>query len=264
MPAPAAAAAGGNAAGGGGQGGGGGTDWKWMIGRTLIFYFGAQALLGQGGIVSRFTGGNKQAAQSQDAMQGAAFPSQPSAGASGANQAGQVPIPGIPAGSNAQKSKSGTLLPATAMGQQFWPTDAPVDFYVFLSQGPPASAKDVASQYSTLVPHGTGPEGATNGPLIDFSAYTSTLIDDGLQEPGSLVVTPQKGNQLPAIRWSRVDWSNSTLKHKVNLELDVSEDVRTRNGTIWADIYMTLRGVSPDPSSSTYTRDHVFHSRKRE
>ena len=38
------------------------------------------------------------------------------------------------------------------------------------------------------------------GLLVDLSAYTPTLVDDGLQESGSPVITPQKGNQLPAIR----------------------------------------------------------------
>ncbi|KDN53347.1 CLPTM1-domain-containing protein [Tilletiaria anomala UBC 951] len=239
--AAAVAPAGGQGANAGPRGGAGG-DWKWTILRSLGMYFAVQALLGKDGLVTKYRNKDKFFLSASEV---APLGSQPE-GVSLTQPTGQAQ-PAAKAGVNVV---------------QAWPASMPLDFYVFLTSGPPASSVDISSQYSSLVAHGGGADASPN--LIDFNAhaYANSVLNENIRGDVQPVVSPQSGRTLSAVKWTNIKWSDSSLKRKVEVDIDVYPEVRTENHTIWADVFLTKSGVSPDPTSASYRQEYVFHSRK--
>ncbi len=227
-------------------------------------YFAMQALTGQNGIIQKFMGNGSNS--NSAAPSPAVSTGDVALDADGSRTAtDRLDLEQRIAGSNQPKANPDLLA------QQAWPHGAPADLYVILSTAPPATAQDLASQFSTISPNGAGPEAADAKIEIPWNDYSSTLLDDGLRDAAlaslnnapDAIISPQQGSRLPAVRWPQVDLTNATLNLRAHLDIaSVPEEVRTQNHTIWADIFLTLRGVSPDPASATYRADHVFHSRK--
>lgn len=114
-----------------------------------------------------------------------------------------------------------------------------LDVYLFLHEGAPPTPDDLATQYSTLVPHGRGAWGTLSGssdadPLDLSAAAYDELLQDPLRD--TAVFAGAKG-VLPAARWRNVTIADWSLARDVDLTLQLSDNVRLHNGSIWADIF---------------------------
>lgn len=141
----------------------------------------------------------------------------------------------------------------------FFPRDVPLDLYIFLATSTPPTPEEIRTQYSSLVEHGPKPEDEIIS-LIDFSspAYQRFWSNDGEKD-----ISIQTAEDLPAVKFTDVILGDDkSLERKLDLEFKVPESVQNRNGSIWAEMYLTLKGNNPDPKGPFPER--VFHTRKRE
>lgn len=211
-------------AGTGGQGGAGegGTDWKWQVGKALLFYMGTQAIVGPNGLVAWYRGTSQ--VQNQQSPASAGVP--PSSGAPGAQEK--------LAGFNQQQPVIGRVAPQMTTHALFEHL-LPLDVYVFVSSSDAASHDDVATQFSSLVPHG---KGAWSTPHPDYAE----LLEDPTREAltGAKVVQGPQG--LPAIKWSNITLNDASLKRTAELMVKLPEDVKTSNASLWADIVVVPMG----------------------
>ena len=222
-----------------------GTDWKWTVARSLVVFFGIQAITSKDGLLSKFTG-SKSDVQAP-VSDGAAFDS--------SSMGGQAPVAGRTGPTPPQKQPQRGGAPG-------WPQGGVLDFYLFLTSGPPATPEELASQFSTLVPHGSGVGSVPS--LVDWDAesYAISVLDSSKRDPSRPIVAHQFKDTMQAVKWTDVDTGAKSFKRKLLLDVDIYPEIRISNHSMWAEIFVTRPGVSPSPKDPSYQQQWVFHSRK--
>ncbi|PWN54453.1 CLPTM1-domain-containing protein [Violaceomyces palustris] len=211
-------------------------DWKWQIGKAILMYMGIQAVIGPNGLISQFNKGttNNNPVLESSLADGTAV--------STPNPTGQSAV--------------APRLSPDATSASLWSPGSPLDLYLYLSSSSPTTAAEIESQYSDLVPHGTGAAQALG--KIDFDAFKS-LLDPSLTNQVQHV---GQDHVLAVGKWSNISLGDNSLAKDLDFTLRLDHLVRSGNGSIWADIILAKAGSDPDPSSLAYERTRVFHTRK--
>ncbi|EIW76278.1 cleft lip and palate associated transmembrane protein [Coniophora puteana RWD-64-598 SS2] len=66
---------------------------------------------------------------------------------------------------------------------------------------------------------------------------------------------------LPSFVWENISFGEWKEERAVDLEVELPESVQ-RNASLWADVFLTMQGASPDPRSETFNPHSVHHVRK--
>ncbi|KAK4701167.1 hypothetical protein P7C70_g5067, partial [Phenoliferia sp. Uapishka_3] len=90
------------------------------------------------------------------------------------------------------------------------------------------------------------------GSLLDVFVKLSTDVDG---------VVDFQDTSLPSVEWKGVTYDNSKWSREWDTAFDVPESVQ-HNASLWADVFVTLAGVSPDPASESFGGEEVLHIRK--
>jgi hypothetical protein len=119
---------------------------------------------------------------------------------------------------------------------------SPLDIYLFLHEAGAPTAADLATQYSALVPHGSGAwsglssSGSGSSEPLDLSA---SAYDALLRDPMHTAIYAGSAaeGRLPAVKWRNITIADWTLARDVDVTIELSENVRLHNGSIWADVF---------------------------
>ena len=211
-------------------------DWRWQIGKALLFYAAFQGVAGPNGLLAWYQG--KLPARQPATMQRSGEPS-------AANAPGQTPF-SVPDPPKPFAAPNATTI--ALFGEH-----APLDLYVFVTTEGAPTPDDITTQYSTLVPGSKGPRHAES---IDFSDpdYAELLRDpvrESVLEPTTWSSSKPGKRVLAGARWRNVSLIDDKLSRHVDLSVAVPEAVRRANGSLWADIYATPMGIAPGNVKST-------------
>ncbi|KAJ3786290.1 cleft lip and palate transmembrane protein 1-domain-containing protein [Lentinula aff. detonsa] len=66
---------------------------------------------------------------------------------------------------------------------------------------------------------------------------------------------------LPNFIWKNITYGDYTDSRVVEYDIVFPETV-LRNGSLWADIFLTKEGTSPDPQNERFNPEHIHHIRK--
>lgn len=231
--APTGAAAGGPAQ------GDGESNWKNMVMKGLLFYFGFNAL---SGLAQNYLKPGGEAAAGAGAGVGSpAVPaSQPGSTQRPAAGSESLKIPGL----TPPPPTTPPLIPVTqeTTSSPLWSPSTELDFYIFLSTSDAPSNADIAGQLSPLVP------GSAFSPHLDevirAEAYPTLLSDDGFAPGLFELVQTTDSNRLPALRLRKITLEDERLAAGLaaDLVLDTPEEVMQNNGSIWADVVVVRTG----------------------
>ncbi|KAL8281049.1 hypothetical protein RQP46_006407 [Phenoliferia psychrophenolica] len=89
------------------------------------------------------------------------------------------------------------------------------------------------------------------GSILDVLVKLSTA-EDGIVDFSD--------TSLPSVEWKGVEYANTKWSREFDTIVDVPESVQ-HNASLWADIFVTLEGVSPDPASPAFG-EPALHVRK--
>ncbi|EPQ30466.1 uncharacterized protein PFL1_01992 [Pseudozyma flocculosa PF-1] len=235
------------------------TDWKWTLGRAAIMYLGVQFVMGPNGPFA-----SKKGPQTQpSAQQGVASGDPTVVDASSAVPARSSPVlPGA------------EVVPLAAYGRPTvpaWSQDAPLDFYVYISSAPAPTHEDLLTQSSELVAGG----GTERAPPVPFDAFPQLLQDPFRPDAGSdahVVYAPANGvasgsgsgslRPIAAAKWSDIGLGDFAMTRDVDFTLKLDDQVRSNNGSIWADLVVTPRGVALNKLDRASARKAVLRTRK--
>ncbi|ESK86816.1 cleft lip and palate associated transmembrane protein [Moniliophthora roreri MCA 2997] len=67
---------------------------------------------------------------------------------------------------------------------------------------------------------------------------------------------------LPSFVWDNITFGDYLESRVVEYNIKFPESVTLRNGSLWADVFLTKNGASPDPQNPTFDPEHVHHIRK--
>ncbi|KAJ1033047.1 hypothetical protein NDA16_000326 [Ustilago loliicola] len=226
------------------------TDWKWTLARAMLMYAGVNAVTNPkspiAGYVGQLMGREPAAAPS------VASPAVSSAGdaTASANIAASTPaVGGFSALPPQVKGPPNVAVP-------IWQDGSQLDFYVYISSAPAPDASAIKTQASDLLPE----SGLENTPAIPFDAFTD-LLHDPIHDVKRAQVhysapssAGAKGDLKPmaAVKWTNVPLSDFDMTRDVDLTLQLGEDVRMNNASLWADFVLTKHGISPNPQDANY------------
>lgn len=140
-----------------------------------------------------------------------------------------------------------------------WNLGEPLDLYLFVTTAPAPSSADIASQYSDLAPDGVGPGNALD--RVDFS-YLDFLDATSESDDGDTVAVPEDSSALPIVQFKGFSLGDPNLHRVADVTFPIPDEVRLNNASLWADMFLTRRGVSPNPKRLSYAQDGVVHVRK--
>ncbi|KZV76118.1 cleft lip and palate associated transmembrane protein [Peniophora sp. CONT] len=66
---------------------------------------------------------------------------------------------------------------------------------------------------------------------------------------------------LPSFAWHNISYGNWSDARLVDLEVPIPQSVQ-HNGSMWADIFLTMANLSPDPEHPKFDARGMFHMRK--
>ncbi|KAM0752364.1 cleft lip and palate transmembrane 1 [Meredithblackwellia eburnea MCA 4105] len=91
------------------------------------------------------------------------------------------------------------------------------------------------------------------GSILDVLIKLTTSVD-GLVDFND--------HSLPEVEWKGLDYGpNSKWSQVYETEFHVPASVQ-KNGSLWADVFITLAGVSPNPNDKSYNENETLHLRK--
>ncbi|TEB30111.1 cleft lip and palate transmembrane 1 [Coprinellus micaceus] len=111
----------------------------------------------------------------------------------------------------------------------------------------PGSTQPVAQVDPRLLPPVTAELGWALRQPLDLHVYLSTN---------------PRGDDLPHFVWDNLLFGNYDESRTVSYDVNFPESVLARNGSLWADIFLTKNGANPNPRSRKFQRDDVHHIRK--
>ncbi|KAI5481900.1 Cleft lip and palate associated transmembrane protein [Pseudohyphozyma bogoriensis] len=114
---------------------------------------------------------------------------------------------------------------------------------------------------------GGGPAGPVTTAPVQVTPHvslwpTSTLLDVHVQ-----LSTDPEGNvdfrdtSLPSVKWEGVEYANTKWSYDYDTVWKVPASVQN-NGSIWADLFITPTGASPNPADATFDAKNTAHVRK--
>ncbi|KAF8969373.1 cleft lip and palate associated transmembrane protein [Flammula alnicola] len=153
-----------------------------------------------------------------------------------------------------------TLQKCMKIGQQV--------FLIWATPEPVAPVKDASGQVVNRVPVDpwTLPpaEAVPYWPLglsLDMHVYLSTSPKGDVFSKWTSAYREDRDKDLPHFVWNNITYGDYNDHRIVNFDVKFP-DVVLRNGSLWADIFVTRDGVNPDPRSDTYDAAHIHHVRK--
>ncbi|SOV09402.1 related to cleft lip and palate transmembrane protein 1 (CLPTM1) [Ustilago sp. UG-2017a] len=238
------------------------TDWKWTLARAMLMYAGVNAVTNPKSPVAGYIG----------QLFGREAPSAPFASpATGSAVADATAGASIPTNSAAVSGGFNVQSPQVKgppnVAVPIWADGSQLDFYVYISSAPAPDSLATKTQASDLLPEG----GLENAPAIPFDAFID-LLHDPLHDFKRAQVhysTPSSGGvkgeglkPMAAVKWTNVPLSDLDMARDVDLTLQLGEDVRYNNASIWADFVLTKHGISPNPADGNYHPLGVYRTRK--
>lgn len=232
------------------------TDWKWTVARALLMYAGVNAVTNPKspvvGYVNKLMGREAVGvASAPDATTSVSIADAAATSLSSGQQANSVYTP-----PPAVKGPPNVAVP-------LWSDDAQLDFYLYISSAAPPTDDELRTQASDLIPD----SGLDKAPPIPFDAFTDLLHDPLHDEMRARVVYASKRSShglspMAAVKWSNIRLGDLALSRDVDLQLPLDEAVRKHNGSVWADMVVTQRGVSPNPRDDSFHALGVVRTRK--
>jgi hypothetical protein len=211
-------------------------DWRWQIGKAVIFYAAFQGVLGPNGLVAWYKGNLPSQKATSPSIEKAASPESTTI---------QGPF-SVPAAAPVAR------IPSNASTTALYGINSAIDFYVFVTTHEAPSPDDITTQFSTLVPGAKGPRSVD---IIDFDDEEyATLLQDPVREAMSepQIWSPSKeGKVLAGVKWSNLPLNDDLLLKNVDLLFKVPSEVQSANASLWAEIYATPAGLSPKDQRTT-------------
>ncbi|PWN98266.1 hypothetical protein FA09DRAFT_325458 [Tilletiopsis washingtonensis] len=228
MPAPAAAPAAAGAAvrapPGTGTARADAPDWRLSLLKAAAVYLAFQGIAGPNGLIAAWQG---KTSFQQKASPAAAASAPASAPPPHVFSAPQPRGGAVGAGAATSKWSSKAVAfphPRLAPG-------APLDVYLFLHEAGAPTAADLATQYSALVPHGSGAwsglssssSGSGSSEPLDLSA---SAYDALLRDPMHTAIYAGSAaeGRLPAVKWRNITIADWTLARDVDVTIELSEN----------------------------------------
>ncbi|KAJ2917482.1 hypothetical protein MD484_g2929, partial [Candolleomyces efflorescens] len=119
-------------------------------------------------------------------------------------------------------------------------------------QAAAAPAQGEPSTFQSVVKLAQASLGWSLGQPVDVHVYLST-------NPRGDVFSKPEG--LPHFTWDNILFGNYADSRTVSYDVNFPESV-LRNGSLWADIFLTKNGASPNPRKSSFKPQNVHHIRK--
>ncbi|KAJ3495697.1 hypothetical protein NLJ89_g10588 [Agrocybe chaxingu] len=99
------------------------------------------------------------------------------------------------------------------------------------------------------------------GTSLNMHVYLSTSPKGDVFTKWTEGYRKNRAEDLPNFVWKNITYGDYSDSRVVDYEIKFPEHV-LRNGSLWADIYLTKSEVDPDPRSETYDIRGVHHIRK--
>ncbi|KAF8806284.1 cleft lip and palate transmembrane 1 [Phlegmacium glaucopus] len=97
------------------------------------------------------------------------------------------------------------------------------------------------------------------GSVLDMHVYLSTSPNEDTKWTSTDRENRDEG--LPQFVWKNITYGDYTDTRVINFDINFPDFV-LRNGSLWADIFLTSNGTSPDPQNPAYDPDFQHHVRK--
>ncbi|KAJ3982282.1 cleft lip and palate associated transmembrane protein [Lentinula detonsa] len=130
--------------------------------------------------------------------------------------------------------------------------------------GPPAAGDTPGSNAVNpwLLPPTQATPGWPLGASLDMHVYLSTSPNgDVFSKQWTSGYRKDRDEGLPNFIWKNITYGDYTDSRVVEYDIVFPETV-LRNGSLWADIFLTKEGTSPDPQNEKFNPEHIHHIRK--
>ncbi|KAJ3800381.1 cleft lip and palate associated transmembrane protein, partial [Lentinula aff. detonsa] len=130
--------------------------------------------------------------------------------------------------------------------------------------GPPAAGGTPGSNAVNpwLLPPTQATPGWPLGASLDMHVYLSTSPNgDVFSKQWTSGYRKDRDEGLPNFIWKNITYGDYTDSRVVEYDIVFPETV-LRNGSLWADIFLTKEGTSPDPQNERFNPEHIHHIRK--
>ncbi|KAJ3997765.1 cleft lip and palate associated transmembrane protein [Lentinula boryana] len=130
--------------------------------------------------------------------------------------------------------------------------------------GPPAAGGTPSPNAVNpwLLPPTQATPGWPLGALLDMHVYLSTSPNgDVFSRQWTSGYRKDRDEGLPNFIWKNITYGDYTDSRVVEYDIVFPETV-LRNGSLWADIFLTKEGTSPDPQNESFNPEHIHHIRK--
>jgi hypothetical protein len=100
------------------------------------------------------------------------------------------------------------------------------------------------------------------GTLLDMHVYLSTSPNgDVFSRQWTSGYRKDRDAGLPNFVWQNITYGDYTDSRVVEYDIAFPETV-LKNGSLWADIFLTKENTSPDPQHENFNTEHIHHIRK--
>ncbi|KAJ4479138.1 cleft lip and palate associated transmembrane protein [Lentinula aciculospora] len=130
--------------------------------------------------------------------------------------------------------------------------------------GPPAAGESHAQNVVNpwLLPPAQANPGWPFGASLDMHVYLSTSPNgDVFSRQWTSGYRKDRDEGLPNFVWKNITYGDYAESRVVEYDIVFPETV-LRNGTLWADVFLTKEGTSPDPQNERFNPEHIHHVRK--
>ncbi|KAJ3841416.1 cleft lip and palate associated transmembrane protein [Lentinula raphanica] len=131
--------------------------------------------------------------------------------------------------------------------------------------GPPAAGNTPNTPGAVnpwLLPPTQATPGWPFGASLDMHVYLSTSPNgDVFSRQWTSGYRKDRDEGLPNFVWKNITYGDYSDSRVVEYDIVFPETV-LRNGSLWADVFLTKEGTSPDPQSESFNPEHIHHIRK--
>lgn len=222
-----------------------GPDWKWQVGKMIVFYAAFQGVIGPNGLIAWYQGKATFQKQGEEAASLSTVKST-SDPQSMSDSTVQKPF-SVPAGPVSK-------VPSNSSTVALFAQKSTIDFYVFITTQDAPTIDDLSTQFSTLVPGSKGPRSAKE---IDFdNEDLASLLYDPVRDSSMEAktwISSKKGSEsvLAGVKWTNIPLNDYSLSRSVDLSFHIPEQVQSANASLWAEIYACPTGTSPSSKRTT-------------
>lgn len=224
-----------------------GPDWKWQVGKMVLFYVAFQGVTGPNGLIAWYQG--KASFQKQGVALNPSAVKPPTSGQQSTGSSSSSPAQNpfsVPAGPVSK-------VPSNSSTVALFDYKSAVDFYVFITTQDAPSMDDLTTQFSTLVPGSKGPRSAKEINFDDkeLASLLQDPIRDSFNEAKIWTSSKDSDKILAGVKWSNVPLNDYSLSQSADLSVNIPKEVQSTNASLWAEIYATPTGMSPTNKKTT-------------